>query len=230
MRIKITNLNRLVIFCRVVWYNQDMIILFGPAGSGKSTQGRTIADKYGWMWLSAGQVLRDVGGFEEILKKGELVDDEEVVKLMNEQITRAYAEGMEVVLDGYPRDKKQAEIMLRDDETKFFDKIDVAIVLDVPKPELLKRVELRGRSDDTEGVLNRRIEIFEQNIYSILPLLEQKNVPIIKVDGVGEYDEVTERVERVVKKYMPNTTEVFNTEDLAVIENDTIEREKSYGE
>ena len=63
-----------------------MIIFFGPAGSGKSTQGRIIADKYGWRWLSVGQVLRDTGEFDEILKKGELVDDKEVVNLMNKQI------------------------------------------------------------------------------------------------------------------------------------------------
>ena len=207
-----------------------MIILFGPAGSGKSTQGRTIADKYGWKWLSVGQVLRDTGEFDEILKSGELVDDMAVVKIMNEQIARAYSEGMEVVLDGYPRDKKQAEIMLADEESEFFDKIDVAIVLEVPKDELWKRIELRGRSDDTEEVLSRRIEIFEQNIYSILPLLEQKNIPIEKVDGVGEYEEVTERIDKVVREVMPDATEVFNTEDLDVIENDAVEREKSYGE
>ena len=43
-----------------------MVIFFGPAGSGKSTQGRIVADKYGWRWLSVGQVLRDAGEFDEI--------------------------------------------------------------------------------------------------------------------------------------------------------------------
>ena len=207
-----------------------MIIFFGPAGSGKSTQGRIIADKYGWRWLSVGQVLRDAGEFDEILKKGELVDDETVVRLMNKQIEFAEAEGMEVVLDGYPRDTKQTEIMLADESSKFFSNIKGAIVLEVPAEELWKRIEERGREDDTEEVVKRRFEIFEQNICSILPLLEKKGVPVRKIDGVGSFDEVTERVVKVVQELMPDSPEVWKDDEIDSIENDAREREKSYGE
>lgn len=207
-----------------------MIIFFGPAGSGKSTQGRIIADKYGWRWLSVGQVLRDTGEFDEILKKGELVDDETVVRLMNKQIEFAEAEGMNIVLDGYPRDTKQTEIMLADKSTEFFGKIDGAIVLDVPVNELWKRIEERGRSDDTEEVVKKRFEIFEQNICSILPLLEQKDVPVFHVNGLGTFDEVTERIVKVVQEMMPDSPEVWRDDEADSIENDAISREKSYGE
>ena len=207
-----------------------MIILFGPAGSGKSTQGRTIADKYGWRWLSVGQVLRDTGKFDEILKSGELVDDATVVKLMSEQIDRANAEGMEVVLDGYPRDQKQTEIMLADEDSEFFDNVDVAIVLDVPKEELWKRIESRGREDDTKEVVEKRFAIFEENIDAILPLLAERKIPIFRVDGVGGYDEITERIETELFKVIPKAPEVFNDHDLDVIENDSVEKERSYGE
>lgn len=207
-----------------------MIILFGPAGSGKSTQGRTLADRYGWKWLSVGQVLRDTGKYDEILKRGELVDDETVVRLMNEQLEQANAEGMKVMLDGYPRDVKQTELMLADEESLFFDKIDAAIVLEVPEEELWKRIQARGREDDTEEVLKTRFAIYEQNICSILPLFEQKNIPVLKVDGVGDYDEVTERLDKVIKSVLPDTPDVFNNTDAYVIENDAVEREKSYGE
>lgn len=211
-------------------YNRGMIILFGPAGSGKSTQGRTIADKYGWKWLSVGQVLRETGKYEGILKSGELVDDETVVRLMDEQIDRANADGLDIVLDGYPRDKKQTEIMLADERTGFFDKVELAIVLEVPKDELFKRIELRGRSDDTREVLGRRFKIYEQNICSILPLLEEQRIPIVTLDGMGTYDEVTERINEEVQKIRPGIKEVFNTEDPNVIENDANVLEKSYGE
>jgi len=207
-----------------------MIIFFGPAGSGKSTQGRAIADKYGWRWLSVGQVLRETGQFDEILKRGELVDDETVVRLMNKQIEFAEAEGMDVVLDGYPRDKKQTEIMLSDEESQFFDNINGAIILEVPREELWKRIEARGREDDTEESFKRRFEIFEQNICSILPLLEERNVKIIRVDGVGDYDEVTERITKVVQELMPDSPVVWRDDEADSIENDALEREKSYGE
>ncbi len=207
-----------------------MIIFFGPAGSGKSTQGRTIADKYGWRWLSVGQVLRETGQFDEILKRGELVDDETVVRLMNKQIEFAEAEGMDVVLDGYPRDLKQTEIMLSDSESQFFDNITGAIILEVPREELWKRIEARGREDDTKESVERRFEIFEQNICSILPLLEQKNVKIVRVDGVGDYDVVTDRITKVVQELMPDSPVVWKDDEADSIENDALEREKSYGE
>ena len=207
-----------------------MIIFFGPAGSGKSTQGRIIADKFGWRWLSVGQVLRDAGEFDEILKKGELVDDATVVRLMDKQLEFAEAEGMEVVLDGYPRDTKQTEIMLADESSKFFKKIKGAIVLEVPVEELWQRIAERGRSDDTEEVVKKRFAIFEQNICSILPLLEEKGVRVERVNGVGSFEEVTERITKVVQEMIPDSPEVWKDDEMDSIENDAIEREKSYGE
>ena len=206
-----------------------MILLFGPAGSGKSTQGRSIADLYGWRWLSVGQVLRDTGEFDDILKVGGLVEDEKVVELMDRQIAMAEAEGMDVILDGYPRDVKQTEIMQKA-ESDFFDKIEGAIVLEVPKEVLLERIELRGRNDDTSEVVKKRIDIFEQNICSILPLLESKKVPIFRVDGVGSYEEVGDRIKEVLEGLKPGTPEVFFADQENSIENDAVEREKSYGE
>ena len=59
------------------------------------------------------------------------------------------------------------------------EKIDGAIILEVPKEELIERLVLRGRDDDKERAsIERRFEIFEQNIYSILPLFEAKNIPV----------------------------------------------------
>ena len=179
--------------------------------------------------MSVGQVLRDTGEFDEILKKGELVDDATVVRLMDKQIEFAEAEGMEVILDGYPRDKKQTEIMLNS-ESKFFDKINGAIILEVPKAELKKRIKERGRADDTDEVVERRFEIFEQNICSILPLLEQRNVRVEKVNGVGSFDEVTKRIIKVVQEMVPDAPVVWEDDEVDSIENDALEREKSYGE
>lgn len=196
-----------------------MIILFGPAGSGKTTQGRLLADKYGWKWLSVGQVLRDTGKFGDILKTGELVEDSEVIRLMNHEIEKADAEGMDVILDGYPRDIEQAKWM---EENNFFKDVEIALILDVPKEELWKRIEDRGRADDTKEAVERRFKIFEQNIYSILPFLENGDVKILRIDGVGSFEEVTDRLMRALEE---------NIEGLVVQdENMTQAGEQSYGE
>lgn len=197
-----------------------MIILFGLAGSGKGTQGKALSEIFGWRWLSVGQVIRDTGGYEETINKGLLIPDEDVIRLMNRAIEKSEAEGFDVILDGYPRSKFQAEWMM----DHIPEKIDGAIILEVPKEELYDRLALRGRDDDKEKEsIDRRFEIFEQNIYSILPLLESKNIPIERVDGVGTIDEVTNRLVEIVKKFNPSATE--QSEDV-----NGEEIEKSYGE
>jgi adenylate kinase family enzyme len=197
-----------------------MIILFGLAGSGKGTQGKALSEIFGWRWLSVGDAIREHGGYEEIINSGGLIPDEDVIKLMDKQIKKAEAEGFDVILDGYPRDKEQAEYIMN----TMADKIDGAIILEVPKEELYERLALRGRDDDKEkDSIDRRFKVFEQNIYSILPLLEAKNIPIERVDGVGKIEEVTDRLVATVEKINPDATE--QSQDV-----NGGEIEKSYGE
>ena len=197
-----------------------MIILFGLAGSGKGTQGKAISEIFGWKWLSVGEAIRQTGGYEEIINKGGLIPDDDVIKLMDKQINKAEDEGFDVVLDGYPRDVYQAEYVA----STMADKIDGAIILEVPKEELYERLALRGRDDDREQEsINRRFEVFEQNIGAILPLLEAKNIPIEHVDGVGKIEEVTKRLVDVIKQMNPDATEQIQDVNGGEIE-------KSYGE
>lgn len=197
-----------------------MIILFGLAGSGKGTQGKALSEIFGWRWLSVGEAIRQTGEFKEITDRGELVPDEKVIELMNRQIEKAESEGFNVILDGYPRDVAQAEYLINN----MADKIEGAIVLEVPKEELYERLALRGRDDDLKrDSIDRRFEVFEQNIDLILPLLEAKSIPIERVDGVGTVEEVTNRLVAVVGRIAPS----------AMVQKDDVnggEIEKSYGE
>ena len=197
-----------------------MIIFFGLAGSGKGTQGKALSEIFGWRALSVGQAIRDTGDYASTIDKGGLIPDDDVIRLMTKQIEKSEAEGFDVILDGYPRTKYQAEWLME----HMADKIDGAIILEVPKEELYNRLALRGRDDDKEKAsIDRRFEIFEQNIGSILPLLEAKNIPIERVNGVGPIGEITDRLVDVVKQFNPAATE----------QNDDVngeEIEKSYGE
>ncbi len=197
-----------------------MIILFGLAGSGKGTQGKALSEIFGWRSLSVGQAIRDTGEYAAATNKGELIPDEDVIRLMNHQIDKTEAEGFDVILDGYPRTATQAKYIVEN----MADKIDGAIILEVPKEELFNRLELRGRDDDKErSSIERRFEIFEQNICSILPLLEQVNIPVERVNGVGKIEDVTNRLVSVVKKFNPSAVEQINDVNGK-------ELEKSYGE
>ncbi|MBR3229010.1 nucleoside monophosphate kinase [Candidatus Saccharibacteria bacterium] len=197
-----------------------MIILFGLAGSGKGTQGKILSEIFGWRWLSVGEAIRQTGGYEDIINQGGLIPDEDVIRIMDKQILKAEEEGFDVILDGYPRDVDQAKYIAE----HMADKIDGAIILEVPKEELYDRLALRGRDDDKEkSSIDRRFEVFESNINLILPILESKNIPVERVDGVGKIEEVTARAVEVVKKLNPDATE--QTTDV-----NGGEIEKSYGE
>ena len=197
-----------------------MIILFGLAGSGKGTQGKILSEIFGWRWLSVGEAIRQTGGYEDIINKGGLIPDEDVIKLMDKQIRRAEDEGFDVILDGYPRDAHQAEYIL----STMSDKLYGAIILEVPKSELYERLALRSRDDDKEREsIDRRFAIFEENIGAILPMLEAKNIPIKRINGVGSVEEVTARLVNIVKEFNPTATEQKDDVNGGEIE-------KSYGE
>lgn len=197
-----------------------MIILFGLAGTGKGTQAKALSEIFGWRTFSVGQVIRDTGKYADTVDKGGLIPDDDVIRLMTEQIKKASAEGFDIILDGYPRTEYQAQWLMEN----MREDISGAIILEVPKEELYQRLELRGREDDkSKEAIDRRWEIFEQNITPILKLLEQHNVPVRKVDGVGEVGTVTGRLIATVEALDPTATKQLNDVNGEEIE-------KSYGE
>jgi len=167
-----------------------VIILMGLAGSGKSTQGQKLAEETGRVWLSAGQVLRNSGQFDEILNRGELVDDMLTVEIMAQEMAKVVREGRNVILDGFPRDAEQATWMADNIATV----LEGIIIIDVPKDELMRRLAARGRSDDTEETIMQRFAITEQNMGKISQILGSKGVPTVTIDGLGTPDEVFARL------------------------------------
>lgn len=177
-----------------------MIILFGAAGSGKSVQGQRLAEKYDFRWLSVGQLLRNQNDpeLQKIMLKGELVPDEFVVKMMHAAGEEALAAGQNAILDGYPRDDWQAKWIV---ESGDVEKIEGAIVLKVSHEELWRRLQDRGREDDTKESIEKRWGLFEQTIYSMSEILSGAGVQIWNVNGEGSVEEVTERIEEVLREW-----------------------------
>lgn len=121
------------------------IILIGPPGSGKGTQAKLLEDKYDLKQLSSGDMLRAaVAEGSEIGKKaksymeaGELVPDELVVEIVTDQIEKADGKGF--ILDGFPRNVHQAEVldrMLKENGHE----VDRVPVIEVSDDRLVERV------------------------------------------------------------------------------------------
>ena len=177
-----------------------MIILFGAAGSGKSLQGQKLAEKYGWRWMSVGQLLRDCKDpeLEKTMLKGELVSDEFVVNMMHREMMASLEKRQFCILDGYPRDEWQAQWIADKGDIQH---IDGAIILRVPHDELWRRLEARGRADDVKESIEKRWALFEATIDNMVTILRKGGLKIVEVDGLGEIDTITERIEAVLKEW-----------------------------
>ncbi len=177
-----------------------MFILFGPAGSGKSLQGQILAEKYGWRWLSVGQLLRDQNNpnLDKIMKEGGLVDDNLVVNMMHDAMKESEYAEQNAILDGYPRDVWQAKWLVEHGD---LENVEGAIILNVPQDELWKRLEARGRVDDKKEAIEKRWGIFEQTISAMSEILSKEGLKIEKIDGVGAIEQITLRIEEVLKKW-----------------------------
>ena len=171
-----------------------MIIFFGPAGAGKSVQGQMLAARNGWRWLSAGQLLRDAHDIELLkeMQTGQLVDSDRVNRLMGDAIKRS-SNIDRVILDGFPREMSQAQ-WLFNNQTHHGRDIKLVVVLEVPKSELLKRLEVRGRADDVPEVIDERLKIYRTEIYPILTYLTEQDAPIVHIDGVGTVGQVHDKI------------------------------------
>jgi adenylate kinase len=125
------------------------IVLFGPPGSGKGTQAKMLAEKYGILHISTGDILREnlknqtKLGLEakSYMDKGELVPDDVLIKIIKDRLSQPdCASGF--LLDGYPRTVPQADA-LSTILNEMGKKLDVVLNIDVPDDELIKR--LTGR-------------------------------------------------------------------------------------
>lgn len=174
-----------------------MIIFMGLAGSGKSTQGKLLAESTGRLWLSTGEMLREISDETALvaLNRGKLTPDAVVIPLANQAITKAFAEGKDVIMDGFPRTAKQAEWLVEHE----LEKVEMVLRIQVPKTELIQRIKLRGRDDDQSiEAIEERFRLTEQNIYTVCEVLKEHGVKIVDVDGMGTVEEVQARVKQAI--------------------------------
>jgi adenylate kinase len=155
------------------------ILLLGPQGAGKGTQGKLIAAEYGIPHVATGDILRAAMAAETelglkvkpIYDAGQLVPDELMIELIRERLGEDDArDGF--VLDGFPRTMRQAEAlgeMLREIDKE----LDVVFELQLPdavgRERMLKRAADEGRADDTPEAIDERLRIYHEQT---APLVE----------------------------------------------------------
>ena len=175
----------------------------GPPGAGKGTQARIVADHFGIPAISTGDIFRAnvTNGTplgtkaQEYMDSGKYVPDEITNLMVRNRIDERDAEPG-FLLDGYPRTLAQVEEL--DGMIKHTGHVlDAVVVLTVDKEELVQRLLQRaateGRADDTEEVVRRRYEVYDDQTAPLIDVYRDRGL-MIEVDGMGEVDEVSKRV------------------------------------
>lgn len=173
------------------------VVLVGPPGAGKGTQAATLSDKLGVPHISTGDLFRaHIGDETELgrrvkryLDAGQLVPDEVTNELVRERLEEPDAQAG-FVLDGFPRNVSQADL-LKQVLAETDQSLDAVIEISVARDELVQRLLARGRADDTEEVIRHRLEVYRSETK---PLLDYYQDILLTVDGVGDVDEVTDRI------------------------------------
>ncbi|GAA1631025.1 adenylate kinase [Kribbella alba] len=180
-----------------------ILVLMGPPGSGKGTQAQVLAGRLGMPAISTGDIFRanvadrtDLGNrAQDFVDAGEYVPDQLTNQMVRERLA-AKDTRHGFVLDGYPRTLDQVEVLdelLANQDRK----LDAVVVLDVDPDHLVQRLlhraELEHRSDDTEDVIRRRLQVYNEQTHPLIKVYDERGL-IIPVDGTGEIDEVTARI------------------------------------
>ena len=175
----------------------------GPPGAGKGTQAALVADHFGVVHLSTGDIFRaSVAAGTELgvtakryMDAGEYVPDSVTNAMVRARLGESDVE-RGFLLDGYPRTLAQVEEL--DGMIAYTGhRLDAVVVLTVDAEEivmrLLQRSQLEGRADDTEEVIRRRQELYAEQTAPLIDVYRERGL-LCEIDGMGEVDAVTERI------------------------------------
>ncbi len=184
------------------------ILLLGPPGAGKGTQGARLATTLGVPKFATGDLLRDAverqtplgREAKSVMESGALVGDEIILGVIRDELDRPEAAGG-VIFDGVVRTIPQAEGMARMlgergrriDHVLFFDVEDAEVAA-----RLEKRRDIEGRVDDDPKAVHRRLQAYREQTAPVLEFYAAKGV-VHRLVAAGTVDEVQERVRQALK-------------------------------
>lgn len=185
------------------------IVIFGAPGSGKGTQSKMIVERYGFDYISTGDMLRQAirQGNElgktakEYIDRGQLVPDDLIVRLIADFLDdKRGSKG--VIFDGFPRTIKQAEAlktMLNERGTDIHILLDLQVEDDELVARLLERGKISGRSDDNPETIKARLDVYHTQTAPLATYYigEGKHVSI---KGVGQIEDIFERIAEAIDR------------------------------
>jgi len=185
------------------------VLLFGPPGVGKGTQGKRLGALDGYVHLANGDIFRSLEPdsphgrkFREYSSQGRLVPDDLTVSIWREFVHQMISDGCFVpdndvlILDGIPRSLRQVELMQPLIDVRrvlYFSVSDISVMID----RIKRRSMEQDRHDDVdEAVIRRRFEEYQQKT---APVIDQYDPALVRrIDPIGTVDEVFGRIQQAL--------------------------------
>jgi adenylate kinase len=183
------------------------ILLMGPPGAGKGTQGAILAQALGVPKFATGDLLRDAvkrgtplgRKAKGVMEAGHLVGDDIILGVVNEEVGKPEA-SKGVIFDGVVRTIPQAEgleRMLAEKDRR----MDAVLFFDVSDEEILARLARRrsieGRADDDPAAVATRLRAYREQTAPVLAWYEARG-GVRRIPAVGTVEEIAERVRRTL--------------------------------
>ena len=179
------------------------LLLLAPPGAGKGTQGERLAQHYGIRHLSTGDMLRaEVASDSELgqavaehLRTGDLVPDDMLEAMLRDPLIEAAKEGG-YILDGFPRNLHQAHQayeLARDLGITVHSVLALEAPDDVLRERLRGRGATSGRSDDTDEVIEHRLDVYREQTQPLIDYYSGRGL-LVRIDATPSPDEVFDAI------------------------------------
>lgn len=183
------------------------LLILGPPGAGKGTQGKILAERLGIPKIATGDLLRDAVAQGSVIAReakgymdaGRLVPDNVILELVRTELEKPGAAGG-AVFDGFPRTIEQAEAV-EQMLAERGERISRVLLFDVSEEEimqrLLRRAAAEGRTDDDPQTIARRLQVYQRSTAPLIAYYAQLGT-VHRVPATGPIDEIADRVRRII--------------------------------
>ena len=175
------------------------LLIFGPPGAGKGTQAEFISKEFNIPHVSTGDIFREnirnntaLGAqAKRYSDAGDLVPDELTTNMVRDRLNLPDCRNG-FLLDGYPRTPAQAD-SLKEYLEGLNTQLDAVINMIVPDKEIITRLTGRGRIDDGDDTVKKRLGIYHKTTQPLAHYYAEINL-LIDIEGVGNIDDITRRI------------------------------------